>query len=307
MPDRRIGRREGRTLPYLLVRRTCKAGRLAGVNAIIERVLAQARANGTIFSAGVYLEDLGTAEWCGSAEEVAFMPGSLLKVPVMITYLKMIAAGSMSLDRSFIVDTRNANLPPVRVKLSSELVDGRSYTVAELLEAMMGRSENKALYALLQHIDRSMLEETYAAIGCTLPSDTDGPVPISAEQVSRFWKVLYDATTLDHGLAVYGFDQAIRSEFIYGIAGGLPPGVQVAHKFGEYEDATGQQLHDSGIIYLQGAPYLLTIMTKGPDMRRQARLMRELSAELYEAMRSLSPVPGIAPEVPDTPEVSAGR
>jgi hypothetical protein len=47
---------------------------------------------------------------------------------------------------------------------------------------------------------------------------------------------------------------------------GLPPGIPVADKFGEWApggDSDIRQLHDCGIIYYPGNPYLLCVMSRG--------------------------------------------
>jgi beta-lactamase class A len=60
------------------------------------------------------------------------------------------------------------------------------------------------------------------------------------------------------------------------------------HKFGEAGDANEKQLHESAIIYLDNNPYLLTIMTKGNDMKKLPDVINQISALIYQNMNVAS-------------------
>lgn len=62
---------------------------------------------------------------------------------------------------------------------------------------------------------------------------------------------------------------------------GLPENTKIAHKFGEMGDATTRQLHESGFIYINNTPYLLTIMTKGYDITKLPAVISELTKITY--------------------------
>ena len=46
-------------------------------------------------------------------------------------------------------------------------------------------------------------------------------------------------------------------------------------------DATTRQLHETGIIYVDNAPYLLTIMTKGYAIDKLPRVIADITAMTY--------------------------
>ena len=56
-----------------------------------------------------------------------------------------------------------------------------------------------------------------------------------------------------------------QSEFKAGLVSGVPATIEVAHKFGEHSEEGMVQLHDCGIVYYPRHPYLLCIMSKGPN------------------------------------------
>jgi hypothetical protein len=72
-----------------------------------------------------------------------------------------------------------------------------------------------------------------------------------------------------------------QSTFKDGIVSALPFGIVVAHKFGEQGDANSKQLHDMAIIYTGDHPYLITIMTKGKEMKELSRIIGSISTLIY--------------------------
>ena len=64
----------------------------------------------------------------------------------------------------------------------------------------------------------------------------------------------------------------------------LPDSIRVAHKFGESGTLTEHQLHESGIVYLQHNPYLITIMTKGPDVKKLPDVLSAISKSVFDDM-----------------------
>lgn len=69
---------------------------------------------------------------------------------------------------------------------------------------------------------------------------------------------------------------------------GIPNGVKFAHKYGE--NKVENIFADSGIVYIPGKPYMLTVIIKGKDStdatRAQAvELMKEISTHVYEASK----------------------
>ena len=95
----------------------------------------------------VYFRDLNNGPWFGIKEDENFDPASLLKVPVMITYLKEAENDPAILEKKLIFTPEGNNLPK-----SSDggdpLVPGKSYTVLELIERMIVFSDNDAFYLL---------------------------------------------------------------------------------------------------------------------------------------------------------------
>jgi hypothetical protein len=69
---------------------------------------------------------------------------------------------------------------------------------------------------------------------------------------------------------------------------GLPANCIVAHKFGEGGLDNAPNFSESGIIYCGNTPYLVTIMTKGKDMKMLPLVVSDISKKVYEKMSSRS-------------------
>jgi hypothetical protein len=77
-----------------------------------------------------------------------------------------------------------------------------------------------------------------------------------------------------------------RSDFKSGLVAGLPSGVEVAHKFGEAGDQNEKQLHETGLVYAEGNPYLITVMTRGSNADSLASAIASISKLVYEQMEA---------------------
>jgi len=67
----------------------------------------------------------------------------------------------------------------------------------------------------------------------------------------------------------------------------VPKEVRVAHKFGELGLPNGEkQLHDCGIIYYPGNPYLLCVMSKGKDSQKLSGIIQTISSMVYKEVDS---------------------
>jgi beta-lactamase class A len=97
-----------------------------------------------------------------------------------------------------------------------------------------------------------------------------------------FIRVLYNASYLSREMSEKALDYLLASDYKDGLVAGLPPGTQVAHKFGEYEREDMNQLHDCGIVYYPRHPYILSVMTRGSDKQMMADTIAEISRLIYE-------------------------
>jgi beta-lactamase class A len=243
---------------------------------------------GSASDVGVYVRDLNAGVWTGVSADRQFSPASLLKVPVMMAYLKLresnpsIANDKLLYDGSF-DDNQAENIKPLK-----EVEPGRSYTPDELTTFMVQYSDNNAMDLLLKFIGPDAVSAVYADMDIAQPTSTDDDM--SPKIFSPFFRVLYSATYLGSQMSEQALELLSYSDFPQGIPAGVPADVTVAGKFGErnFIDQTqgpSKELHDCGIVYQPEHPYLLCIMTKGSDFIKLEGVIRDISALVWGSFK----------------------
>jgi len=262
---------------------------LSRVKGDVTRIIARAEADGTASDVGVYFRLPSNVHWFGINENDMFDPGSLIKVPVMITYFKEAEANPAILDQTFTY--KPGATDPVPHPLPAQLPAG-TYSASRLIEAMIRDSDNEAKDLLLDHANQSDLQDVFDEMSINFLKDPSGQ--ISPKQYIVFFNRLYNATFLDRERSNDALKLLTETTFTDGLVAGLPAGTTAAHKYGErgiYEDnvAVGVQLHDCGIIYAPGEPYYLCVMTKGKDVGALADLIKNISAAVWADRASFKP------------------
>jgi len=79
-----------------------------------------------------------------------------------------------------------------------------------------------------------------------------------------------------------------KTTFVGGLVAGLPTGLTVSHKFGEYVAADGNdqitsiELHDCGIVYYPPSPYFICVMTRGTNLDNLKTAIKDVSGLIYD-------------------------
>lgn len=249
-----------------------------------------AKKNGEASRVSLYFRDLQFGRWVGINENEGYEPASMLKVVVMIAYLKEAEHDPSLLDRTFTFtkDIQSA-LEAVPYQASSELVIGRSYSVRTLIDKMITDSDNGAKNLLLMHANAEAIHNTYSDLGIPNPDDMKGDYTISTKAYSLFLRVLYNATYLSRDMSELALKTLANATYGDGIVAGLPSGTRVAQKFGEHvfvdtnNNPTGIALSNCGVIYAPAHPYILCVMTQGAELNKLSNVIRDLSKIAYDA------------------------
>lgn len=253
----------------------------------IERLIEDMRARGDIVFASMYFRDLNNGAVVGVNSDEKFFPASLLKVPVMMAYYKA-AESDPSILAKKVVPAKQSPMPPFTQLIPPEdQIDvNKEYTVGELVERMIRHSDNVALFTLSDVIPMGGLDKALADLHLEMPKDTYSD-SLSVKEYSTFFRVLFNASYL----SAESSEKALKllSEVAYqdGIVRGVPKDVVVARKFGERETLLTDvvQLHDCGIVYYPGHPYLLCVMSRGKDLKKLESSIAEISKQVYSQVK----------------------
>ncbi len=253
-----------------------------GIKAYIENE----QQSGNIAAVSVYLEDCGNNDWMGIDAEDLFMPGSLLKMPTLLTYLKMAETNPDLLEKELLFNSKEFPQPPKQTFDSATIQSGRRYKVRDLIRNMLVHSDNYSTWLLNSKMNVETYKKVYAEIG--IPTPVDYSYKISAKNYSKLLKVLYDGDYVSASHSEYAISLLLDCDFKNGMVKKLPPSVKVAHKFGEAGTIEFSELHESGLVYIGTAPYLLTVMTKGKNVVNQAEVISNISKMVYDQMLAMN-------------------
>lgn len=216
---------------------------------------------------GVYYRELNDGYWFSIGDSEKFIPASMRKVPLMIALLKQAETDANLLERSVKFDLSNDYNLNQNIKPSQSLVFGNKYTIKDLIYRMIVYSDNNAFTFLTKVVDPVQLDKVYSNLRLQNPRSIGDDEFLSVQTYESFFRILYNASYLSRDASQWALDVLSKSEFKTGLVSGVPQDVKVSHKFGEKSDASAGnvQLHDCGIVYYPRHPYLLCVMTKGPD------------------------------------------
>ncbi|WP_240348233.1 serine hydrolase [Longitalea arenae] len=257
----------------------------------------------------VAFKDLSTGETLLINEQTYFHAASTMKTPVMIEVYKQAAAGSFSLNDSFvlrnqfksIVDSSTFSLNPdddSEQELYRHLGEKRS--LYNLVYDMIIMSSNLATNMVIELVNARNVTQTMRQLGA-------GKIQVlrGVEDARAYAKGFNNVTTSLDLLVI--FEKMARGEIIDSTAcdamirilldqhfneiipARLPREVKVAHKTGNISHVQ----HDSGIVFFpNGKKYVLVLLSKDlQDEEKAKKAMAEVSEMIYKYVsRSDKPI-----------------
>jgi beta-lactamase class A len=267
--------------PLMFADEECPSESFNAVNESIQSIIGAYKQTQTVTSASVYLRDFDTAEWTVINETEEYESGSLFKVPIMMAYLKMEEQQPGTLNKVY--PYTKAFVIEKEVAYQSKSIQiGQHYSVRDLLQYMIAYSDNNATALLVSKIDLKIIGKLFEDLGLQTPNFYASKFLFTAQNYSLFMRAIYNASYLTIEHSELAAKLLSESTFQNGIVSGLPKGTMIAHKFGEAGSPSEVQLHESAIVYLDNKSYLLTVMTKGKNMKKLGELLGEISKAVYE-------------------------
>lgn len=271
----------------------------------LDSYIVSAEEKVSIDSVSVYFRDLNSGHWTGINEDDAYDPAGMTEVITMMGYFKKAEENPGILLQQIYYE-------PGQISTLS----AGFYSVNQLLENMIIYSDSVAEKALVT-ANPQYISEVYQAFQLLQSS----PDLISARQYSTLFRALYNGTYLSWALSERAMQLLSLTHWNDGLVAGLHEGIAddpdidadvstiasssdagsttdpdatdstaVSHKFGEYTDRLSdgsiisRELHDCGVIYFPGKPYLLCVMTKGSNFQAQAGVISTISRLTYNYM-----------------------
>ncbi len=272
--------------PLMFVDNSEKSNKFETLTQNISTYINQRKQTNELINASYYIREVSSLDWGGYNEDEKYWPGSLMKVPILISYLRLAEQdNSLFQKKLFYKEPYIPGLSPEI--LSKQIEPGNYYTVKELLNYMISHSDNNAATLLDVNLDQNIFNKVLTDMGLQLPEKGARHYPISAKEYSLFMRAIYNASYLTIAHSEYAAELLSTTDFKNGFSKGFPPSIKMIHKFGESGTPIEHQLSESGIVYINNKSYVLTVMTKGKDLSKLSTVIAEIAEKVYQQVSTL--------------------
>jgi len=247
-----------------------------------EDVINQELNNKSLDHVSVFFRDLNNGPTMGINEEEEFTPASLLKVPLMMAYLKKAQDDHAVLKEKILFNAVSSESDIQNIKPGKKLEIGKEYEVEELIERMISFSDNDSAGLLLENIDQDFLGKVYTDLGIEIPGSIKMENFMTVREYASFFRILYNSSYLSRDMSEKALGFLSKSMYLGGLKAGIPGNVLIAHKFGERVIENSHQLHDCGIIYHARSPYLLCVMSRGDNFSELENIIQAISRTVFQ-------------------------
>lgn len=202
----------------------------------------------------IVVKDVGDGRGVGLNVDKVFYAASLFKLEVMYEIFHQRTAGLLDLDERYVVSDYYAgfDLGPL------VLQPCETVTVRDALAAMMSVSDNVAAVLLQDRAGPRNINDAMEAIGLQDTRLTaDGSLPATAADIALLLEGVARGQAVSQQASMEMIALMEQERFSDRIPRLLPDDVRIAHKTGNWSDAT----HDAAIIFGERSTYLLVLMS----------------------------------------------
>lgn len=268
------------TKPLILVDVASEEQSFTNLKSILNQYLDRQKSLGIIQSASVMFREQFDGKWFSINPTENYNPGSIMKLVTMICYLKAAESNPAILERKILL-VRHFGEIPDQTLTGKALVPGSYYKVRDLIAQMVIYSDNDAAALLNRDVDFDVYKRILKDLGLPGVEKTQMNYEMNAIECTKLLRVLFNSSILKPESSEFALQLLTQSGYNAGIAKYIDPSVKIARKFGERVYAGNQQLHETGIFYYKDRPYILTVMTKGPDNLALPAVLADVSQMVY--------------------------
>jgi beta-lactamase class A len=223
----------------------------------------------------VVVKDLADGRGAALTADRVFYSASLFKVWVMFDAFHQREAATLSFDERYRVTDHYAQYGLTR----DQLQPCREASVRELLQAMMRISDNVAANMLLDRVNAENVRRALRGFGLHVSTFAGGgSLPLNANETA----LLLEAIGRRQAFSPAASDEMLNllSSEVYNdrIPALLPPGTRVAHKTGNWSNAT----HDAAIVFSPRATYVIVVLSDYGQNENGAGRIARLSRAAYD-------------------------
>lgn len=232
-----------------------------------------------------YIENLNNPKQVYFLNQDQIIPAaSLYKLFLLSAAYEAIEKGEISLDSE--ITSSTGHLKDV---LGSEdfgyqdLIDDEiTYPVSEILQRIATISDNYASIMLAEKLgwDKVQLQADKLGMKHTKIED---PISTSSSDIGLYFKKLSKGQVVSAEASQKIIDLLASSKLNDRIPKNLPEGLKIAHKTAELS----RLRHDAGIIFLDGNPYILVMMSQNLEYEDDGvEVLADISGKVYQYFQS---------------------
>jgi beta-lactamase class A len=265
------------------------SAKIQTLDAEFKKAADQYIAEGKATHVSAWVRDMDSRQWAAANEYQTYSPASLLKLPLMVAYFKYAQLDPGILQQPLVYQGAATDTTLYFTK-ESGLVNGKSYTIEQLIDRMMVDSDNGAANTLLAKFGVNNFIQVSLELGIKIPTGNNTLDFVTVKTYATIFRTLYNASYLNREYSQKALDIMTKSSF-KGMADSVPKNTTVSHKFGERtviddpnKTIANKELHDCGLVYAKSGPYSLCIMTEGQSFDDLYSIIESLSAIAYKQL-----------------------
>ncbi len=234
-------------------------------------------------SFGVFVKRLADGRGATVNPDRVFYAASTFKVSVMYEAFRQRALGLLDFGEQYRVTDYYADFNAGYALLAT----CQTTTLGDAISAMMSVSDNIAANFIKDRVSGRNINADFDALG--MPSTRiASDMPATPADLGTLMEAIYRGHGLSDAdarqmLALMGTDVLTDR-----IPSGLPEGIGVAHKTGNYSNAT----NDVGIVFAPSGPYVITLLSEWGFDSGAAQVEADLSRIVYDYFEGSGPADG---------------
>ncbi len=237
----------------------------------------------------IYFEYFPTGANISINKDEKIWPASLIKIPIAMAAMKKVQDGKWKIGNELVILDQDKDSEYGELYKEPS---GTTMTIKKFLEETLINSDNTAHFVLLRNIEGSELEDVYVHLGMddiidalkkSPKKDAEIDNRITAKRYSIFFRSLYNSTYLSQEYSELFLSISAKAPREL-LNKGIPDNVPFVHKTGIRVDESVRA--DSGIVYVPGRPYILTVMVQQKDKKKLndkevEQIFESVSKEVY--------------------------
>lgn len=239
------------------------------------------QSNGLDDTVNLYFEYLPTGSSIGINEDKESQGASLLKLPMVVSFYKLVEQGKLSLDDKVTIKQEWLNDSYGELYKKGA---GYQLTYREAIKYALEYSDNTAALAIfdaLSSVEGTSSPSVLSFVDANYNTSATQEVLIGVQSYSSILKCLHFSCYLNKDDS-----QSILNDLSHSVANDrlalyTPSNLKIAHKIGTYGT---QNQSDCGIVYVPKRNYVLCIMVQGQDPQA-SHIIGDLGQITYEYLK----------------------